>query len=252
MLFDPTYNPYSLVGKTILVTGASSGIGRATAIECSKLGATCVLTGRAEDHLLETLGQLAGDGHRYIVADLATTEGIETLSEQVPVLDGVVNNAGINRRKPVGFIKDEDLASIFGTNTFAPMMLIKALLKQKKIAHGASLVFTSSVAAFGSDLGNATYGASKAALAAYTRYCARELAEKDIRANSVHPGMIDTPLIHSGAVSEEELRADAARYPLKRYGKPEEVAHMMAYLLSDASAWVTGQAFIIDGGITLI
>lgn len=251
MSFDPTYNPYSLVGKTILITGASSGIGRATAIECSKLGATCVLTGRNEERLQETMSQLVGDGHQYIIADLSTQEGIDILAEQAPILDGVVNNAGTGRKKPMAFIKGEDLNYVFQTNTFAPILIIKALLKKKKIARGASLVFTSSIAAFSSDLGNSIYGASKSALMAYMHYCARELAEKQIRANTVHPGMVETKLIHGGAVSEEELQADMQRYPLKRYGQPEEVAHMMIYLLSDASAWVTGQSFVIDGGITL-
>lgn len=251
MSFDPTYNPYSLVGKTILITGASSGIGRATAIECSKLGATCVLTGRNEERLQETMSQLAGEGHQYIIADLSTQEGIDTLAEQAPILDGVVNNAGTGKTKPIAFIKQDDLDLVFQTNTFAPILVIKALLKKKKIARGASLVFTSSVAAFSSHIGNGIYGASKAALMAYMHYCARELADKQIRANAIHPGMVETKLIHGHSISEEELQADMQRYPLKRYGQPEEVAHMMIYLLSDASAWVTGQSFIIDGGLTL-
>lgn len=251
MSFDPTYNPYSLAGKTVLITGASSGIGRATAIECSRLSARCVLTGRSEERLQETMSQLAGDGHQYIVADLATQEGIDSLCANVPQLSGVVNNAGINRRKPMAFIKQDDLNYVFQTNLFAPVLVIKSLIKQKKIDKGASLVFTSSVAALSSDLGNAIYGASKSALTAYMRYCARELAEKQIRANAILPGMVDTNLIHSGAVSEADLLTDMQRYPLKRYGRPEEVAHMMIYLLSDASAWVTGQTFVIDGGITL-
>ncbi|MBR4263932.1 MAG: SDR family oxidoreductase [Paludibacteraceae bacterium] len=251
MSFDPTYNPYSLVGKTILITGASSGIGRATAIECSKLGATCVLTARNEERLQEAMNQLAGEGHQYIIADLSTQEGIDTLAEHAPILDGVVNNAGTGRIKPLAFIKQDDLDFVFQTNAFAPILVIKALLKKKKIARGASLVFTSSVAAFCSNLGNSIYGASKAALTAYMRYCAQELADKQIRANTVHPGMVETKLIHGGSISEEELQKDMLRYPLKRFGKPEEVAHMMIYLLSDASAWVTGQSFVIDGGFTL-
>lgn len=251
MSFDPTYNPYSLVGKTILITGASSGIGRATAIECSKMGATCVITGRNKGRLQETMEQLVGEGHLSIIADISTLEGIDELVMNVPILDGVVNNAGTGRKKPMAFIKQDDLDFVFHTNTYAPILVIKALLKKKKIARGASLVFTSSIAAFSSDLGNAIYGASKSALLAYMRYCARELAEKHIRANTVHPGMVETKLIHGGAVTEEDLYADMQRYPLKRYGKPEEVAHLMIYLLSDASAWVTGQSYIIDGGITL-
>lgn len=251
MNFDPTYNPFSLVGKTILITGASSGIGRTTAIECSKLGATCVITGRNEERLQETMNQLVGDGHQYIIADISSQEGIDELVAQTPCLDGLINNAGISKSRPISFYKQAELESIFQTNAFAPMLIVKTILKKKKLNRGASIVFTSSTAAFMSSFGNGIYGASKAALMSYMHYCARELADKGIRANAVHPAMIDTPLIHDASFSEEDMQKDMQRYPLKRYGKPEEVAHMMIYLLSDASAWVTGQSYIIDGGISL-
>ena len=251
MNFDPTYNPFSLVGKTILITGASSGIGRATAIECSKLGAKCVITGRNEERLNETLAQMAGDGHISVVADISTQEGIDALVEQSPAIDGLVNNAGISGNKPIKFYKQDDLDRIFQTNAFAPMLLVKGILKKKKINDGGSVVFTSSVAAYNSSLGNGIYGSSKAALAAYMRYCARELAIKKIRANSIHPAMVETPLIHGGSISELDLQNDMAKYPLGRYGKPEEIAQMIIYLLSDASAWVTGTSMLIDGGISL-
>lgn len=251
MNFDPTYNPFSLVGKTILITGASSGIGRATAIECSKLGATCVITGRNEERLNETLSQMVGERHTLIVADITTQEGIDLLVEKTPSLDGLVNNAGITKEKPIKFYKQEDLDSIFQTNTFAPMLIVKSLLKKKKINEGGSIVFVSSVAAFSSTLGNGMYGSSKAALMAYMHYTARELGAKNIRANSIHPGMVETPLIHSGAISEADMEKDVVRYPLGRYGKPEEIAYAIIYLLSDGAAWVTGTALTIDGGISL-
>lgn len=251
MKFDPTYNPFSLVGKTILITGASSGIGRATAIECSKLGATCVITGRNEERLNETLSQMVGERHTLIVADITTQEGIDLLVEKTPSLDGLVNNAGITKEKPIKFYKQEDLDSIFQTNAFAPMLIVKSLLKKKKINEGGSIVFVSSVAAFFSTLGNGIYGSSKAALMAYMHYAARELGVKNIRANSIHPGMVETPLIRGGAISEADLEKDMARYPLGRYGKPEEIAHAIIYLLSDGAAWVTGTSLTIDGGISL-
>lgn len=251
MNFDPTYNPFSLVGKTILITGASSGIGRATAIECSKLGATCIITGRNEERLNETLSQLAGEGHISIVADISTQEGIDMLVEQSPAIDGLVNNAGIGKNKPIKFYKQEDLESVFQTNTFAPMLVVKGILKKKKINIGGSVVFTSSIAAFNSELGNGIYGASKAAIMSYMHYCASELAAKKIRANSIHPGMVDTPLIHGGSLSEADLQKDMERYPLGRYGKPEEIAHAIIYLLSDASSWITGTSLVIDGGVTI-
>lgn len=251
MNFDPTYNPFSLVGKTILITGASSGIGRATAIECSKLGAICIITGRNEERLNETLTQMTGEGHKIVVADLSTQEGIDALAEHTTIIDGLVNNAGISFNRPIKFYKQEDLERIFQTNTFAPMLLVKSLLKKKKINDFGSIVFTSSIAAFNSALGNGIYGASKSALMTYMRYCARELASKNIRANSIHPAMVDTPLIHGGSLSEEDLQKDMQNYPLGRYGSPVEVAHAIVYLLSNASAWTTGTSMIIDGGISL-
>ena len=245
------YNPFSLAGKTILITGASSGIGQTTAIECSKLGAKCVITGRNVERLQQTMNQLDGEGHVQIIADLSTQEGIDLIAEQSPSVDGLVNNAGTGRKKPIAYYKQDDLEYVFQTNTFAPMLLTKAFLKKKKIAKKGSIVFTSSIAAFESDLGNGIYGASKSALMAYMHYSARELAEKGIRANAVHPGMVETKLIHGGAISEEQLQEDMKSYPLRRYGSPEEIAWAIIYLLSDASAWVTGTSLIIDGGILL-
>ena len=246
-----SYNPFSLVGKTILITGASSGIGQCTAVKCSQMGAKCVITGRNAERLQDTYNQLVGDGHVQILADLSTQEDIDILSEQTPILNGLVNNAGINIMKPLAFTRKEDLERIYQTNTFAPILLTKALLKKKKISASASLVFTASVAAFSSTLGNSIYGSSKAALEAYMHYCAKELSAKLIRANAVLPAMVETNLIKDGAVSEEQHFADMQHYPLKRYGRPEDIAHGIIYLLSDASSWVTGHSLIIDGGISL-
>ena len=252
MELDPLYNPYSLKGKTILITGASSGIGRSTAIECSRLGARCVITGRNAERLQQTYESLAGEEHIQIVADLSAQDGINELVQATPQVDGVVNNAGIGLTKPIAYITQDDLNSIFQTNTFAPILLIKALLRKKKINKNGSLVFTSSRSAYGSVLGNAVYGASKSAITAYMHYCARELAEKQIRANAVHPAMTETPLIYSGSLTDEDRQKDMAQYPLKRYAQPEEIAHAIIYLLSDASSWTTGTSLIIDGGLSLL
>lgn len=240
-------NPFSLEGKTVLITGASSGIGRATAIECAKIGAHCVISGRNQERLQQTFDQLEGLGHVQIIADLASQEGIQTLAEQVPQLDGLVNNAGINLMKPISFIKEDDLEKIYTTNTFAPILLTKFLLKKKKLNAGASIVFISSSAAMGSGIGNAVYGTSKAAIMSFSKYCARELAPK-IRSNSIHPGMVETELIQGREFSDADMEADRQKYLLKRYGKPEEIAYAVIYLLSDASAWITGHALVIDGG----
>ena len=246
------HNPFSLVGKTVLVTGASSGIGRATAIECAKMGAHCIITGRNEERLQQTFDSLEGEGHMQIIADLSDQIGIDTLAEAIPSIDGLVNNAGVGFNKPVSYVKQEDLEQVFRVNTFAPILLTKALLRKKKINKNGSIVFTSSVSAFGSNYGRSVYGASKSAIMAYMHYCARELAGKPIRANAVHPAMTDTPLIYSGTLTEEDRLRDMQQYPLKRYAKPEEIAYAIIYLLSDASAWTTGTSLIVDGGLSLL
>lgn len=245
------YNPYSLQGKTVLVTGASSGIGQQTAVECSKLGARLVVTARSEERLQETLDMLEGEGHIALTADLTREEDVQRLAEACPALDGVVQNAGIVRSKPIAFYAREDLDAVFSANAFAPMLLNRWLLKKKKLAQGGSIVFTSSVASVRANLGNGIYGSSKAALTAYMRYCAKELAAKRIRVNAVHPGMVETKLIHGGAYSEENLKRNMERYPLGRYGRPEEIAWAIIYFLSEASAWTTGTSLFVDGGSLL-
>lgn len=245
------YNPFSLEGKTILVTGASSGIGRATAIECSKLGARVILTGRNKARLLQVYEQLEGVGHQMIPADLVNSEDMENLVGQIPQIDGLVNNAGISHTKLIGFIKHDDLEAVFATNAFAPILLTKMILKKKKLNNNASIVFVSSAASINPDVANSIYSATKAAIASFSRSCAKELASKLIRSNSVHPGMIETELVQNLVFSEEELEKDKSRYLLKRYGKPEEVAWAIIYLLSNASTWTTGAQLVIDGGVLL-
>ena len=246
-----SYNPFSLEGKTILVTGASSGIGRATAIECAKLGAHVVITGRNTERLQETFDQLEGNGHVQIIADLTDAESLERLVAEIPQVDGLVNNAGVGYIKPIPFIKQTDMDAMFGPNTFAPVLLTKLIMKKKKLNRGGSIIFTSSLAALMSGPGNAVYSMSKAAIMAFAKSCAVEFAEKEIRVNSVHPGMVETKLIHDGAISEDDMQKDMQNYPLKRYGRPEEIAWSIIYLLGDASAWVTGTQSVIDGGVHL-
>lgn len=250
------YNPYSLQGKTILITGASSGIGRATAIECSKMGANVIITARNEERLNETYSMLdtsEGQIHQMIKADLNKADELQGIVDNIAEINGLVNNAGIGLAKPIQFIKEEDLNTIFDTNTFAPVLLTQKLLKKKKIIRNSSIVFTSSIGGnFTATSGRSMYGMTKGAIHCFMKSCALELANRKIRCNSVNPGMIETPLIFSGSLSEADLKIDVERYPLKRYGKPEEVAHAIIYLLSDASSWVTGHALVIDGGITLI
>ena len=246
------YNPYSLEGKTVLVTGASSGIGRASAIECARLGASLIITARNEERLSQTLSQLEGDGHQMILCDLNNNEEIDNLVSQLPEIQGFVSNAGFTKLLPVQFINSIDINNIFQVNTVAPMLLLQKLLKKKKLKKGASVVFTSSLAGLGTcSVGNSMYAASKGAISAFIRCVALELAPKNIRVNAVCPAMVDTGILDSGTVSKEQLEADQKNYPLGRYGTPEDIAWAMVFLLSDAAGWITGDNLIIDGGVTL-
>lgn len=247
-----TYNPFSLEGKTILVTGASSGIGKATAIECSKIGAKVVITGRNQNRLNETFNSLEGDGHIQILADLSNEDDIQRLVNETPVLNGCVNNAGYNIMSVIQFIKKDNLDHIMNVNLTAPIMLTHLLVKSKKMAKESSIVFTSSISARGrNSVGNSMYSATKGGLSSFMKNAALELAAKRIRCNAVLPGMVETPLKEGKSnITEEQWEINRQLYPLKRFGKPEEIAYGIIYLLSDASAWVTGTELVIDGGMT--
>ena len=247
------YNPFSLSGKTILVTGASSGIGQATAIECSKLGAKLVITGRNAERLQETMNQLEGEGHQQIIAELTNEDEVRRLVEAAPALNGLVNNAGYNVMQLVPFIKRDDLTRIFNVNAIAPIYLTHALVKAKKLVKGASVVFTSSISGRGvCSPGNGLYCATKAAVSAFARNAAIDLSGKMIRCNTVAPGMIETPLKEGKSlITEEQWQTNMQLYPLKRFGNPNDVADAIVYLLSDASSWVTGTELVVDGGRSL-
>lgn len=249
------YNPFSLSGKTILVTGASSGIGRGIAVECAKMGARVVLTGRNEERLRETLSQMPlvenTGAHLIIPADLTSTESIDVLVAQLPLLNGVVQNAGINKRMTCQFIKEGDMQSILRTNLESPILLQKSLLKKKKIADGGSVVFTASLAARQQTPGNAVYSTSKAGIIAYAKTLAVELASKKIRVNSILPGMVWTDILNNTKIDIEMYKENEKSYPLGRYGVPADIAPLAVYLLSDASSWMTGTEINIDGGAGL-
>lgn len=247
------YNPYSLAGKTVLVTGASSGIGQATAVESARLGATVVLTARHERRLQETLGMLEGEGHRYIIADMAVPDAIESLVQELPPLHGCVCNAGFNFVRLIPFTKPSDVSSMFQVNTVSQMLLVRNIVRQKKLRPGASVVFTASISARGlSAPGNSLYSATKGALVSYMKSAALELAPKRIRCNAVSPGMVETALKAAKTeITDEQWEQSRQRYPLKRFGQPSDVAWAIIYLLSDASAWVTGTELVIDGGRSL-
>lgn len=242
-------NPYSLEGKTILITGASSGIGRATAIECSKLGARVIITARNEERLKETLSLLSGEGHSYVICDLTDSQAISEMVAGLPEVHGLVNNAGFSITAPVPFIKEAKYLELLKVNTIAPVILLSMMVKKKVMKRGSSCVFVGSVSGLGkASVGNSMYASTKGAINAFAMATAKELSDKGIRVNSVCAGMVETNITSNLSVSEEQLEADMASFPLKRYGKPEEVAWAIIYLMSDAAAWVTGSDLVIDGG----
>lgn len=250
-----SYNPFSLEGKTILVTGASSGIGRATAIECSKMGATVIITARNDNRLKETFDNLNTDWeqcHQMFIAELSTQDGIYGLVDNLPDIDGVSLNAGIVKTLPVKFINQNALSEVLNVNMIGPVLLTQRLLKKKKLHKGSSVVFTSSIGGVMiSTIGNTMYGISKGGLNAFMKGFALEMAANGIRSNSVNPGFVATNILSAGIISEADLEKNMKAYPMGRFGKPEDIAYAIIYLLSDASSWVTGHTLVVDGGVIL-
>lgn len=247
------YNPFSLQGKTVLVTGGAGGIGSEVGRVCSKMGARVILTDIRNDALIEavkTLSEINGIEHLAFQADLTDSDAIKTLVESIPQIDGFVCNAGVMKLTLTQFINEDELTRIQKINLNAPILLTKALLRGKKINKGGSIVFTSSAAGvFRVSMGNAIYATTKCGIDAFMRTVALELGPKGIRCNSVNPGMVETALISGFTDDEKEL--EKKNYPLRRFAKPEDIALGVAYLLSDASSFVTGTALKIDGGMTL-
>lgn len=245
------YNPFTLEGKTILITGASSGIGRSTAIECSKLGANVIITARNKDRLNETFNLLEGSNHKQIIAELTNNDELIALVASVGKIDGVVLSAGKGKTLPILFSTRKEFDDIYNVNFYSQVELLRLLTKKKCLNSSSSIVVVASIGGnYKFSPGNAIYGSSKAALKSMVQFCAIEFAPKKIRVNGVCPGMVETPLINRGTLTDEQFDADKANYPLKRYGQPEEIAHGIIYLLSDASSWVTGHSLVIDGGVT--
>lgn len=240
---------FSLEGKTILVTGASSGIGKATAIECSKMGANVFLSARNKERLEQTLSEMTPGNHSIITADMTNLEDVQRLAEEVSVLDGIALIAGINDKMIIKKIDDEYVSKMLSTNLSGPAMLVKSLLKGKKIAKQASIVFMSSVSAFYPSVSNAMYAASKAAVNQFAKVLALEVLPLKARVNCIQPAFVETDMIHK--YGEETLNEIRANYPLGRFAKPEEIAYAVIYYMSDASQMVTGTSLVVDGGYTL-
>ena len=249
------YNPFSLEKKTILVTGASSGIGRGIAVECSKMGGRVVGSGRNKERLNETLLLLEGTGHLAIQADLSKQDEIDSLVENCPVINGCVHSAGIPKICGVKYINRVLLEEIVNINEIAPILLTSSLLKKKKLSKEASIVFIASMSGvYIANIGEAPYSTTKGALSGFVKGAALELAAQGTRVNTICPGLVPTSILglSNEMFSEEQLKETMyGRYPLKRVGTPEDIANGAIYLLSDASSWVTGINLLVDGGYCL-
>ena len=247
------YNPFAIEGKTILVIGATSGIGHATAVTCAHRGAKVTAVGRNQERLDCLMQELEGDGHLPVVADLTDEEQMHTLVESVSVIDGVACCAGVADMNPFAFVSQEEIERVFQINCFAPVMLVNRLMKAKKLVKGSSVVFVSSVD--GPKIvhaGNTVYSGSKSALAGMAKNMAIDLVGKKIRVNCVLPGTTDTPMIHTGSATDETLAETAKSLPMKRFAQPEEIANAIIFLLSDAASYITGTDITVDGGSTII
>lgn len=249
-----TENPFELQGKTILVTGASSGIGREVAITVAKFGASLIITGRNAERLSEVFSSLnkANSQHHFqIIAELTSDEDIQNLVTSIPNLDGVVNCAGINDKSLLKFIDRSKIERMFNINYFGPVLLIKELVKRRKLNTHSSIVFISSISSFYATITNALYASSKGAINSLIRVLALELSNKQIRVNGIMPGMVKTDMINAYGLSGEEMDKVVSSYPLGRLGDPSDIANAVVYYLSDASSWVTGTNLVVDGGVTL-
>ncbi|MCE0911072.1 MULTISPECIES: SDR family NAD(P)-dependent oxidoreductase [Pseudomonas] len=243
-------NAFALDEQVILVTGASSGIGRQIAISCAAAGATVILSGRNAERLQAVLDTLGGAPHRVLAADLNNEAEVDELSRAVGKVHGVVHSAGVAALSPLRMASREHIEQQMQTNVIAPMLLMRHLLARQAICNGGSVVFISSISAHIGVRGVGAYSASKAAVEGLARSLAIELAPRKVRVNCLAPGFVQTPMLDAMQSTTGGLESTAARYPLG-IGQPEDVANAAIFFLSTASRWVTGQALVLDGGHTV-
>lgn len=250
------FNPFSLEGKTILVTGASSGIGHQCAIDCAKMGAKVVAIGRNQERLEEVVSAMDGKGVSYSY-DLFNLEGIKdlvaTIVEEHGKLDGFIHAAGIEVTNPVKLTKTEEYESLFHVNCISAFEIVKNLCGIKTFNKGGSIVLISSISGVIARKGLSAYAASKGALMSAARVMALEMAPREVRVNTVSPGTILTPMIQKAldTMGEDDRKKRVDGFPLG-LGKTTDISNASIYLLSDASRWLTGQNLIVDGGYTIV
>lgn len=248
-MIDPAF---SIDGKKILITGASSGIGYETAIKCAAAGANLLLIGRNKEKLETLLSALPTNDHSFLVADLTDAGDINSIVEKAGKLDGLVYSAGIVSLFPAQFLTRSKLDQSFAVNYYGAVELVSLLLKKKKMNEAASLVFLSSIASTHSFKGGTAYAGSKAALEAFCRSVAIEFSAKKIRANCLAPAMVKTPIFDDmeKGLDAESVKAHLEKYPLG-VGYPQDIANAIIFLLSGASRWITGITIRMDGGLLL-
>ena len=247
---------FSLSNKTILITGASSGIGRSCAVQCSKMGASLLLMGRNVDELNRTVSELQpGTKVEMIVADFSKMIDLELLIAEkiltIGKIAGFIHCAGVEKTLPLKKQTSEVFQSIFDINVFAGFELAKIISLKKYKAEKASFVFIASVAGMVGESGKTIYSASKGAVISGARSMSMELARSDIRVNSISPAMVKTPILEKmfDGIGEEATQNIIKKHPLG-IGEPEDVANACVFLLSDAAKWITGTNLVIDGGYT--
>ena len=250
------FNPFSLAGKTILVTGASSGIGRQCAIDCSRMGARVVLIGRSEERLAETFHEMIGCGHMITAIDLTDFDRIggcvtDIISQCGPI-HGVLHCAGISAILSLKQMDILHLDHFFRNNVYSAIELTREVYKVHHIAkEGASIVFFSSVMGCVGESGKSLYGMTKGALIAGSRSLACEYAKRKVRFNVISPGAVETPInTRQPYMADPELRQLLEEKHLLGLGRTIDISYACIYLLSDASRWITGQNLIVDGGYT--
>lgn len=249
--------PFRLDNKLIIITGASSGIGRQCAISCSNMGARVILFGRNSDRLNETLTYMnLPSQHLAFSIDLVDYENVQDTVNQIidefGLLYGLINCAGISTTLPFNMNKTEKMDEFFHANVHSAINLTRLVTKQSNISkEGASIIFISSVMGIAGENGKSLYSMTKGAIIAGARSLAIELAPRNIRVNCISPGVVESPM-SKGAIyakNEESFNKIRGMHPLG-LGQPEDVANACIYLLSDASRWVTGTNLIVDGGYT--